>query len=272
MFALHDLIDRRPFGLRARFRREVDRALARSVATRAPIAEADLAPLPALVQTYLRRVGVVGSPHVHSVRAELRGKMRTSERAPWMNLTAEQYNFFDEPSRLFYMHATRGVVPFDAFHRYVGEHATFVVRVAGVVPMLDAHGPEMDQSETVTMLNDLCFLAPAALVDAPIVWDVVGDRTVLATFTNAGHTVCAELAFDDAGDLVGFVSHDRYQGDGKTTRLVPWSTPILAYGEIDGRRTWTVAETRWHETAGPWTYGHFELASLTYNVGPRRAN
>ena len=47
-------------------------------------------------------------------------------------------------------------VPFQAFHRFVGPSATIRVKVASVVMMVDAKGPEMDEAETVTLFNDLC--------------------------------------------------------------------------------------------------------------------
>jgi hypothetical protein len=94
-----------------------------------------------------------------------------------MDATAEQFNFYDEPSRLFFMRASRTGLPIDIFHRYVGSHATMQVRIGGLFTVTDARGPIMDQSETGTMLNDLCLLAPAALPFAPIIWETIGaDR------------------------------------------------------------------------------------------------
>jgi hypothetical protein len=45
------------------------------------------------------------------------------------------------------------------------------VKALGVMPMVDATGNVMDRSEAVTLFNDMCLLAPATLVDAPVlVW------------------------------------------------------------------------------------------------------
>jgi hypothetical protein len=230
------------------------------------VTEADLAPLPPLMQGYLRRVGAVGRPRVRNVHLVFEAQMRGGPDEPWMSSTAEQYEFFDPPARLFLMKASRGGIPFDVFHRYADGAATFQVRVAGLVPMVDEKGPVMTKSETVTLLNDIVVLAPAAVLDLPFAWETTGPRTVRATFTNAGFTVSAELAFDDAGDLVGFVSNDRYMLDGKVSRNLPWSTPLSDYREVDGIRLAARGDANWIAPEGEWTYGKFEVKTIRYNV------
>ena len=265
------MLDLRGSSLRSRYDREARQTVAREAPTPPPITEADLAPLPPLVQTYLRRVGVVGKPRVRNFHAVFRAQMRSRPDAKWMPAIVEQYNFYDPPARLFFMEASRFGVPFDAFHRYVGPAATFEVRLAGLVEIIDARGPEMNQSETVTMLNDICFLAPAALVGAAVTWQPLDDRRVRATLSNAGQTVSAVLSFDGQGDLVGFVSEDRYQSDGKTYRLFPWSTPLGDFRDFGGVRLPGEGEARWREPSGEWTYGRFLLQRIDYNVTRARA-
>ena len=189
------------------FRREVGVQLQRSPKP-AMITEADLAHLPRSVQTYLRRAGVVNHPRVYNFHATFTAEMRSGPDEPWMTATAEQYEFFDPPARLFFMRASRSGVPFKVFHRYVGNQATMDVRVAGIVPVVSLAGAEMTKSETVTLFNDMCVFAPGTLVDAPIAWVVLDEHTVRGTFSNAGYTVSADLIFDGAGDLVDFRSED----------------------------------------------------------------
>ena len=115
-------------------------------------------------------------------------------------------------------------------------------------------------------MNDIVVMAPAAVLDLPFTWKTAGERSVLATFSNAGNTVSAALTFDATGDLVGFLSNDRTQEDAKGTRNVPWSTPISGYREVDGIRIGALGDANWVETSGEWTYGRFEIRSIAYNV------
>jgi hypothetical protein len=259
-------LDARPGSLRSRFVHDSRAALARPMRTAPIVTDADLGSLPPLMQTYLRRVGAVGRPRVRNFRAVFDAQMRSSATAPWMRATAEQYEFFDSPARLFFLHASRSGVPFDVYHRYVGDSATFQVRVAGLIPVLDIQGATITRSETVTLLNDIVILAPAAVLELPITWETTGERTVRATFTHAGHTVSAAIQFDAAGDLVGFLSNDRYQSDAKRDRNLPWSTPVSEYREVGGIRIATQGATNWIEPGGEWTYGRFAITEIAYNV------
>src|SRR5687768_17008297 len=260
------LLDARPASFRSRFARDRDELLARSVAAAPVVSEEDVAALPPLMQTYLWRVGAIGRPRVRNLRVRFDAQMRSSATSPWMQATATQYEFFDPPARLFYMNARRGGVPLDIYHRYVYGAATFQVRIASLIPMVDKRGPVLTRAETVTLMNDIVVMAPGAVLDLPFTWRSAGARTLLATFSNAGNTVSATLTFDAAGDLVGFLSNDRTQEDPKGSRNVPWSTPITEYREIDGTRIGTHGDANWIETSGEWTYGRFDIRSVAYNV------
>jgi hypothetical protein len=259
-------LDARPSSFRSRFAHDRDALLARPVRPDAVVTEADLATLPPLMQTYLRRVGAVGRPRVRNLRVRFDAQMRSSATSPWMQSTATQYEFFDPPARLFYMNATRSGVPLDVFHRYVDGAATFQVRIASLFSMVDKSGPVLTRAETVTLMNDIVVMAPAAALELTFTWTTVGERSLLGTFANAGHTVSATLTFDAAGDLVGFLSNDRTQEDAQGSRDVPWSTPISSYREVDGIRIGALGDANWVETSGEWTYGKFEIRSIAYNV------
>lgn len=263
------LLDLRSGSFPSVFAREVDRGLARA-APAALVTDADLASLPPPVQTYLRRVGVVGKPRVHDMRVHFRGEMRNGRDAGWMTIDVEQRSFFDQPTRLFLLHASLHGIPFEGLHAYVGPSASMRVTVAGLVDVVDAKGPEMFRSETVTFLNDMCLLAPATLLDPAITWKQVDAKTVIATLTNQGQTVSAELTFDEQGDLVGFVSKDRLQSsDGKTFKSYPWSTPAGQYKDFGAARISSYAEAIWLDPGGDLLYARFRVVELEYNLAAR---
>ena len=265
------VLERRPTSLRSLYQADVRRFQRQVQLAGLPplVTEADLVALPAAVQTYLRRANVVGKPRVRSFQAVFRAKMRGAPDAGWMTAEVEQHDYFGPgpPARLFFMKARRWGVPFVGYHRYVGTEATMRIRLAGVIEVVHASGELMTQSETVTLFNDMCFLAPAALLEAPITWQVIDQRRVRATYTNAGKSISAVLSFDEAGDLVGFVSGDRYQSDGKRFRLFPWSTPLGQYRDFGVARLASAGEARWQEPSGEWTYGHFDLQRIAYGGG-----
>jgi hypothetical protein len=235
------------------------------------VTEGDLVKLPSLLQTYLRRVGVVGRPQMRNFRVRFSGDLRPSHDSGWMPIRADQHTFLGpDPARLFLVKASRFGLPVESYHRFMGPTATMQVRVASLLQVVEARGPEMDQGETVTFFNDLCLLAPAALLEVDALWEEGAEGTLKGTFHHQGHRVTAVLRFDEQGDLADFRSEDRFQSaNGKTYRCHPWSTPIRAYGDFGGFHLMAEGDALWQEPAGPFPYARFRVEEIAYNVGPR---
>jgi hypothetical protein len=89
-------------------------------------------------------------------------------------------------------------------------------------------------------------------------------------FTNAGHTIRAELSFNDAGELIDFQSDDRYQAspDGRSFRKLRWSTPLRDYRPFGQVRLASRGEARWHESDGSWAYIELTTHEVHYNPRP----
>jgi hypothetical protein len=263
---LYGFASQGPFSHRAEYAREVRSRAA--VATSLPLVTvADLDPLPGPVQRYLRLVGVVGQPRVHHVRADLRGRIRSGPDDPWMEFTAEQYNFPSEPARFFLLKAKRSGLPVDVLHTFRDGAATMRVRLLSMLPLVDVRSPELTRAETVTLFNDLFLLAPGALIDPAIRWETVDERTARAHYTVGPNTVSAVLSFNDAGEWVDFVSDDRsaLSADGKEFVRQRWSTPVRDYQIFGPLRLMSHGEGLWHGPDGPYTYIELELLALDIN-------
>ena len=268
--AVYGFASQGPTSYRAEFRRRAGVALT-GPRPGGVVTEADLAHLPEPVAAYVRRTGAVGKPRVTNVKARIRGRIRAGATSRWMSFTGEQLNTYGpEPTRLFFLDATMFGLPVDVLHTFVGPSATMRVKACSLVPIVSTAGPDMDRAETVTLFNDLCILAPAALIDAQISWRLVDVHHVSGAFTNGAHTVSAELLFNEKHDLVDFVSNDRLRAsrDGKSFTRQRWSTPVHGYRTMDSRRISTKGEARWHasEPEGEFAYIQLDLDKITYNV------
>lgn len=245
----------------------LEREVLQAKAPTPDVTEADLSALPPVVQTYLRRVGVVGQPRVQSFRATWKAKIRSSPTSAWMEAPTVQVNTVEPAARVFLMDATMYGLPVKALHVYRDAQATMEVQVAELFKVADARGETMSRSETVTVLNDVCLLAPSALLGKAFSFSDATDRAVTVTYTNGPHTVSARLKFDETGDLVDFESDDRFQStDGKTYANFPWSTPLHGHRVVGGLRVPTAGEALWHEPGGTWSYITLELLDVQYNV------
>lgn len=227
------------------------------------VTEQDIARLPEPVQRYLKYTGVLNKPRLKNMYVVFDGKMRNRKK-DYFPFTSEQYNFFEEPARLFFMKATMFGVTVPGYHRYMNATASMDIRVFGLFPVERASGPSMNKTETVTLFNDMCLMAPATLIDRRIKWAPIDSNSVKATFTNHGITISATLFFTDLGKLSNFISNDRTDvGDMKQ---YPWSTPVRGYVKINGYNLISQADAVWHYPDGEFTYGQFRLKKFRYNV------
>jgi len=227
------------------------------------VTEADLYPLPPPVQQYLRVTGAVNKAKIKNVRMVFDGEMRGKEK-DWFGFRSVQYNFFDEPTRLFYMKAKMFGVPVLGYHAYQQESASMKVKLFGLFTVVQAEGPEMSKAETVTLFNDMCLMAPATLIDKRIKWEAIDNRSAKATFTNGANRISAVLYFNEIGQLVNFISDDRYDINDK--KQYRFSTPIKNYKLIEGRTVPSYGETIWHYPDGEFVYGQFYLSNIQYNI------
>lgn len=263
--AAHAWLTEGPWSFQAAFAREV--AAARVGLPETPsVTEHDLAHLPAPVARYLRLAGVVGQPRVSSYGVRLRGRIRGTPDSAWMPFDSDQVNVVQPPSRRFLMRARMYGLPVQAWHRLVDGHATMHVKAVGLVPVARASGAVMDRSEAVTLLNDMCLMAPGTLVDPAIRWDAIDATRARAHFTLGVNTVAATLVFGDDGMLADFVSDDRSQigPDGKA-RPLRFSTPVRGTRRFGPLRLAAGGEGRWHPPEGDFAYIDLEMVDIVMN-------
>ncbi len=233
----------------------------------AMLTEAEIANLPEPVKKYIRYTGCINKPIVHNFKIDFSGKIRDHKKPVWMPLTSEQYNFIKTPTRLFYLDATMKGLPVGGFHCFKNGVAFMDIRLLSIFKVAYESGAVMDTSETVTFFNDMCVMSPAALIDKRIEWSEVEENKVKAAFTNNGITVSAWLYFNEKGEMVNFVSHDRsaLAENGEMIKL-KWSTPMRDYKDINGYKLASYAETIYTYPDGDFTYATFELKNIGYNL------
>ena len=227
----------------------------------------DIQNLPAPVQSYIRLTGSIGKPKVQKFKAEFEGKIRKKEQSEWMTFKCEQHNFMTTPIRLFFMDARMKGLPFAGYHHFKNGKAVMDIRLLSLLKVQYAKGVEMDISETVTFFNDMCCMAPATLIDKRIQWVETENNKVKCSFTNNGITIYATLFFNEKGELVNFISNNRfaYNENGKMT-CVPWQTPVKAYKSVNGYYLPSQAELVYNYPEGDLSYGMFNLKSIRYNL------
>lgn len=231
------------------------------------LSKQEAAHLPACVQKYLEYTGAIGKSKTQNMRLEFDADMFRKPGDKPMKAYSIQYNFYGEFTRLFLMKASKMGIPFRALHIYKNEQAIFQVKVAELFKMVNISGEILTKAETVTLLNDMCIFAPGSLIDNRLTWNEIDSVSTKVKLCNGKYVVSAMLYFNEAGELINFVSDDRsaLQDDG-TIKQARWTTPVSDYQEFEGRKIPTVGKAIWNYPEGDFTYGVFKLSSIKYNV------
>ena len=245
------------------YKQDVSQSFKNATISEELIPEKDIEHLPIPVQKYLKYVGVLGKPKIKTVKAIFKGEMREKGK-DWFAFTSEQYNFFENPTRLFFMKANFKGLPTQGYHRYKDGQASMLIKLLFLFTVVDTKAPEMFKTETVTFFNDMCLFAPAALIDEKIEWQTIDDLSVKATYSNKKATISAILYFNENNQLINFVSEDRMEVN--SNQRVPFSTPIKEYGTINGYNLPVTADAVWRFSDGDFVYGKFYLQDIQYNV------
>lgn len=248
----------------AHFKNDVELNLRRTNTFQAGVlTEDDLKLLPFPVKKYLRYCGVLNKPKVKNMRIVFDGQMREKGK-DWFPFRSVQYNFFDDPARLFFMKAKVFGITLPGYHRYQKAHATMQVKLFGLLNVVNVKGAKMNMAETVTVFNDMCLMAPATMINKSIEWTSIDSVSAKATFTNGPNKIAAILYFNEIGQLINFTSDDRYAiSDMKRYRF---STPVKDYTLINNSKVPGYGEAIWHYQDEPFVYGRFTLKTIEYNV------
>lgn len=227
------------------------------------LTEKDIEGLPLPVQQYLRYSGALNKPRPCSMHIVFEGQMR-SRGKDWFPFRTEQYNFFAQPSRFFFMKGKMHGIQVPGYHCYRNGQASMQIRLFGFWPVVNMKGGPLNKGELVTWFNDLCLFAPAALADNRICWEAADEHSSRAIFTTGDISISATLQFSDKGQLINFISDDRYEVDDK--KCYRFSTPLMKYASVSGMLLSTYGEAVWHYPEGDFAYGRFWLKKLEYDT------
>lgn len=231
----------------------------------------ELARLPAPVARWLEASGVVGKPRARTVRLRQRGALRTAADQPWMPATATQYVTLDEPAFVWTTAVRmKHVLPIAGRDHFLDGRGRMLVSAAGLVPVVDASGPAIDEGALQRYLAEVVWYPSAAL--APYVtWTALDDHRARATMAYRGTSGSVDLTFDDEA-RVQRIDAQRYLGAGAEARRQHWVIHVDAWGVLDGVTMPTVGVVGWDLASGPFPYFRWEVTALEYDRRTRWAD
>jgi hypothetical protein len=237
---------------------------------------AELDVLPPAARAYMNFYGVVPSQPKHwSFCMRWRGRFRMAPDRPWMPIDAVQYDMRAPVARVFHMKARmKHVLPLLARDTYIDGRGRMLGKIADLVTVVDGSGPEFDQGELVTWLNDCVLFAPSMLLGPRTRWSQATARSFDIAFSDHTSVVTARVFVDDRGAPIDFETNDRFLSDldDPKQRLVRarWSTPVEAWQRTPRGLFPTRGRAIWHLASGDFPYAEFELlpTSLAFDLAP----
>jgi hypothetical protein len=229
------------------------------------ITEAHLAPLPEPVRNYLRFAGVVGKPKTRCARVKQTGLMRTSPTQNWMPVEAVQYStLVGSLSRIWYARIKVGPITLlKGYDRYEQGSGRMVIRLLSLFPVADASGAEMDVSALIIFINDM-VMWPTAFLSDYIRWESIDASSARMHVSLYNRRFSAVCHFKETGELVNFITEDRYRSVGKEFLRNKWSTPFRNYREVNGFQIPTAGEAIWHLPEDEFSYIQIKIEEVRY--------
>jgi uncharacterized protein DUF6544 len=223
-----------------------------------------LAGLPEPVRKYLKWSKVLGKPLVRRVTVKQTGRIRQSPQKPWMQFRATESYSIDPPGFVWDASAGYGRLPlFTVRDSYADGKGSMRVKLAGLFPVVNARGSEMDHSCAIRFLNEMMWF-PSAFLHSNISWQAIDDNSAEVSLLAHARTVSAKLFFDPDGRITNFFAR-RYKDIGTDSEPTRWSTPITAYRTFCGLRLPAAGQAVWHLESGDFTYIDLRVDEITYD-------
>lgn len=212
----------------------------------APIDRARLAALPPPVRRWLTKALGDRATMIRAVRVEQGGSIRLAPGQAPRPLRAVQWFRADAPAFLWWARLPMAPgVSMHAVDNSIDGVAGMRVLLGGLVPVVDAAGPQLDEGAAMRLLGEMVVMPTLALDPRYVTWAPIDDRSAQATLTVGGRATAMPFSFGD-DDMPAPVRVERWRdvGGGRSEKT-PWSGWGSDWRRVDGvlvphrmRATW----------------------------------
>lgn len=219
--------------------------------------------LPNQVQQWLHYAGISEQGGSDQVHIRQLGKMRTSPDGGWMDFTAEQWFDVTNPAFLWYAEVGgKSFMQLRGKDRLLDGRGHMLIKLFGLLPIVDAQGTEIDQGTLVRYLSEMIWFPAAALEDY-LQWEALDEQRVRATLRVGEQSVNGIFFFNSSGQVIAFEADRYYQRDGKSS-LETWHIDIdeNSWQTFRGIKIPTKAGVSWKLADGDFTWLELEIVDL----------
>lgn len=223
-----------------------------------------IATLPTMVQTWLKRSKVIGKEAAYLVHLNQKGEMKTKPDGNWLPFKAEQYFSIEKPGFIW----TADIQAAPLIHivgrdKYEHGKGNMLIKLQSLFPIANAKGPEIDQGSMLRYLAEIGWF-PSAALNNYIQWDSVDSTSAKATMQYGGVTASGIFHFNKEGDLLSFEAK-RYYDRKEGATLEDWWIENKAWKEMQGIRIPTQSEVTWKLKTGDFSWLKLEITAIDYH-------
>jgi len=228
------------------------------------VTDEDIRGLPEPVQRYLKYTQIIGKEKIKIVRLKQGGYFRMKENQKWMPIKAEQY--FNVDSVEFIWIAKVRIAPLVSIYakdEFIEGKGNLVVKLLGLIKIVDAKGYEVDDGEILRFLAE-CIWFPSAFLNDYIRWETIDESSAKATISYKGITASAIFHFNEKGEITKITAKRYREVNGKFV-LEGWEGEIVAYREVNGVIIPNKVNIIWKLKTGDFCYDKVEVIDIGYN-------
>jgi len=230
----------------------------------------DLEGLPEPVQRYFKYVLKDGQEHIKFTRLKQVGEFRMKENQPWMPVHAEQYFTTEDPA--FIWRVKLAMAPFiwiegrDIYHQGRGN---MLIKLLSTITVADAKGSEMDISSLIRFLSEAPWFPTALLPGDYIAWEEIDSDSARVVIRDKGYTASGIFTFNEKGEILRFVTNDRYMEAGGKYFKEKWTAHYREYREFEGMNIPTEGEVEWNLSGRDLQYAKLTITDIQYNIAEK---
>jgi len=226
--------------------------------------------LPEPVQRYFKYALRDGQEYIKFVRLKQVGEFRMKENQSWMSIKAEQYFTTEDPAFIWRVKFT--MAPFiwiDGRDMYYQGKGNMLIKVLSTITVADAAGSEMDISSLIRFLAEAPWFPTALIPSDYLEWKEIDSNSARAVIKDKGYTASGIFTFNEKGEIIKFVTNDRYmEADGKYFKE-QWAGYYRNYQEIEGMKIPIEGEVEWNLSDRDLQYAKLKITDIQYNIAEK---
>lgn len=251
--------------MKKRYLSEVQTEIEKSFVRHEVFKEEELLALPEPVQRYFRYSGYLGKEKMVNAKFIwdiINFKLKPGK--PWAKIHYDHYVFVLEPARITY--TKMSTMPVACLESYLDGQGKMLGKLLNIITLFAVKGHTADVSAAVTFLSEI-LLVPNCILQPYVSWQAIDSSQVKVSFNYKDVKAEGIFTFNEKGELIKFVSDDRYldTGEGKPEKH-KWTIEASNYISKNGIKFPSQFKAIWNLPEGDYEYFNAVLKEVLYNL------